>query len=47
MRSQRDKTLVFLLSKGKVLSHISDKFLFLEFVVLILLSLFYIFFCGV
>ena len=35
---------MFLLSKGKVLSHISDKFLFLEFVVLILLSLFYIFF---
>ena len=35
---------MFLLLKGKVLSHTSDKFLFLEFVVLNLLSLFYIFF---
>ena len=33
---------MFLLLKGKELSHISDKFLFLEVVVLILLSLFHI-----
>ena len=35
---------MFLLLKGKVLSHISDKFSFLKIVVLTLLSLFHIFF---